>query len=180
MREVVGTDGEVELGVAGVDMQVVAADVADCGDVADGGEGEDVVGTVEQVLAELTGSAGFLAGVVVSDEEEGCVGVVDGVADDAVELSGDADAAVGHEVVHVVDDDELRIESLDEALDAAGEPPGVVALAAEDVEAEEVEAFLADGVLGEFAEDGCADVGAVDGVDPEDLAAVAGRSGEPL
>lgn len=144
--------------------------MADGGDLADGGQREDVVGAVEQVLAEFAGGASLLAGVVVADKEEGGIGVVDGVADDVVELVSDPHAAVGHEVVHVVDDEELRLELLDEALNAAGEPPVVVALVAKDVEADVVEVTLVGGVLGELAVDGCADVGAVEGVDPEDLA----------
>ena len=46
----------------------------------------------------------------------------------------------------------------------------VVSLLAEDVEAEVVEVTLAGGVLCELAVDGRADVGAVEGVDPENLA----------
>ena len=42
--EVVGADGEAELGVVGVAAEVVAADVAHSGDLALGGEREDVVG----------------------------------------------------------------------------------------------------------------------------------------
>lgn len=168
--EVVGADGEVELGVAGVHVQVVAADVSNGGVLAHGGQREDVARAGEQASAEFARGAGLLAGMVVADEEEGGVGVVDGVADGAVELSREAHAAVGHEVVDVVDDDELRLELLDEVLDAAVEPPVVVALSAEDVEAEVVEVTVASGVPRDLAEDGCGYVWAVEGVDPEDLA----------
>ena len=118
--------------------------------------------------------------MVVADEEEGGVEVVGHVADDVAELVGDVDAAVGHEVVDVVDDDEAGLELLDEGLDVACEPVNVAALVAEDVEAEEMELVLVADVVREFAVDGCADVGAVEGVDPEDLVAVAGRGGEDL
>ena len=45
--EVVGADGESELGVFGVVSHVVAVGVSDGGDVALGGDGEDVVGAGE-------------------------------------------------------------------------------------------------------------------------------------
>ena len=45
--EVVGADGESELGVFGVVSHVVAVGVSDGGGVADGGDGEDVVGAGE-------------------------------------------------------------------------------------------------------------------------------------
>ena len=103
--------------------------------------------------------------MVVADEEEGGVEVVGHVADDVAELVGDVDAAVGHEVVDVVDDDEAGLELLDEGLDVACEPVNIAALVAEDVEAEEMELVLVADVGREFAVDGSADVGAVEGVD---------------
>ena len=80
-------------------------------------------------------------------------------------------------MVDVVDDHELWVESLDELLDVADEVPVVVALLAEDVEADVVERVAGLGMLGEFAADGCADVRAVEGVYPQDAGAVAGRGG---
>lgn len=147
MREVVGPDGEVELGVVGEDAQVVSADVSHGGDLADGGKGEDVVGAGEQQFSQFACCAGLLADVVVADEQESGVGVVDGIADDAVELAGHTCPAVGHEVVDVVDDDQLRIEAVDELLDVAVEPPVVVSLSAEDVEAGVVEGVACGNVL---------------------------------
>ena len=94
--------------------------------------------------------------------------MVEDVADNAAELCGDVDAAEGHEVVDVVDDDEGRVEAVDEVLDAAVECVEVVALVAEDVETGEVEFGLADGMCLELAVELCAEVGAVDGVYPED------------
>ena len=139
MGEVVGADGEVELGEVGVVAEVEAADVAHGGDLALGGDGEDVVGVDEEVLAEVACGGCLLAEVVVADEEEAGLGVVEDVADDAAELCGDIDAAEGHEVVDVVDDDECWVELLDELLDAAVEGVEVVTLVAEDVEAGELE-----------------------------------------
>ena len=147
LREVVVTDGEVELGLVGKDAQVVSADVSHGGDLADGGKGENVVGACEQQFSQFACCACLLAGVVVADEQESGVGVVDGIADDAVELAGHTCPAVRHEVVDVVDDDQLRIEAVDELLDVAVEPPVVVALSAEDVEAGVVEGVACGNVL---------------------------------
>ena len=136
--EVVGADGETEEGIDGAATHVVAVDEADGGDVALGGEGEHVGGVEEEELAEVARGGGFLAEVVVADEEEGGLGVVGDVADDAAEVGGDCDAAEGHEVVDVVNDDEVGLEALDEA---------------------------------------GADVGAVEGVYPENLAGTIGIAG---
>ena len=170
MGEVVVADGEAELCVVGAAAEVVAVDETHRGDLALGGEGEDVVGLGEEVLAEVAGGASFLAEVVVADEEEGSGGVVEDVADDAAELGSDAYSAEGHEVVDVVDDDQLRLEVTDEGLDVAADGVEVVALATEYVEADEVEVLARRGVGDELLIDVCADVGAVEGVDPEDLA----------
>ena len=97
--EVVVADGETVLGVVGGTAEVVAPGEADGGDFALGGEGKDVGGVEEEVLAE----------VVVADEEKSGLGVVGDIADDAAEFCGDVDAAEGHEVVDVVDDDELGV-----------------------------------------------------------------------
>jgi hypothetical protein len=99
--------------------------------------------------------------------------VVENIADDVDYLGGDVDAAVGHEMVDVIDDDEVGLLLLDEGLDGSVDVPEVVTLAAEDVEADEVEVLLVDGMGCELAVDGGADVGAVEGVNPEDLAAAA-------
>ncbi len=168
--EVVVADGEAVFGVVGGTAEVVAPGEADGGDFALGGEGEDVGGVEEKVLAEVSCGAGFLAEVVVSDEEEGGFGMVGDVADDAAELCGHVHAAEGHEVVDVVNDDELGLELLNKCLDVAVDGVDVLALGAEDVEADEMEVFLGGGVGYELAVDLGADVGAVEGVDPEDLA----------
>ena len=68
LREVVWTDGETELGIGDAAAQIEAADVVYSGDIASCGEGEDVVGGVEDALAEEAACAGVLADVVVSDE----------------------------------------------------------------------------------------------------------------
>ena len=78
-------------------------------------------------------------------------------------------------MVDVVDDDELWLEPLDELLDVADEAPVVVSLAAEDVEADVVERLAGVEMLGELAEDGCADVWAVVGVYPQDAGAAGCR-----
>ena len=96
--------------------------------------------------------------------------MVGDVADDAAELCGHVHAAEWHEVVDVVDDDELGLELLNKCLDVAIDGVDVLALGAEDVEADEMEVFLGGGVGYELAVDLGADVGAVEGVDPEDLA----------
>ena len=44
--------------------------------------------------------------MVVADEEAGCGGVVECIADGMGEGVGDIDAAIGHEVVDVIDNDE--------------------------------------------------------------------------
>ena len=168
--EVVVADGEAVLGVVGGTAEVVAPGEADGSDFALGGEGEDVGGVEEKVLAEVSCGAGFLAEVVVSDEEEGGFGMVGDVADDAAELCGHVHAAEGHEVVDVVDDDEFGLELLNKCLDVAVDGVDVLALGAEDVEADEMEVFLGGGVGYELVVDLGADVGAVEGVDPEDLA----------
>ena len=177
LREVVRADGEVELRLVGEDTQVVSADVTHGSDLADGGQREDVVGAGEQELSQFACGAGFFSCVVVADEQEGGVGVVDGVTDDTVELVGHPWPAVWHEVVDVVDDDELWLEALDELLDVACEAPVVVALSAEDVEAGVVERLAGLDMLREFAEDGSADVWAVECVYPQDAGAVGGWGG---
>ena len=168
--EVVVADGEAVLGVVGGTAEVVAPDEADGGDFALGGEGEDVGGVEEKVLAEVACGAGLLAEVVVADEKEGGLGVVGDVADDAAELCGHVYTAEGHEVVDVVDDDEFGLELADEGFDVAVDGVDVLALGAEDVEADEMEVFLGGGVGDELVVDLSADVGAVESVDPEDLA----------
>jgi hypothetical protein len=73
-------------------------------------------------------------------------------------------------VVDVVNNDELGLELLNKCLDVAVDGVDVLALGAEDVETDEMEVFLGGGVGYELAVDLGADVGAVEGVDPEDLA----------
>ena len=142
-----------------------------------GGETEDIGGVEEEVLAEVAGGAGFLAEVVVADAEEGSLGVVDDIANDVAELVGGVDPAERHEVVDVVDDDELGVVLLDEVLDVAVDGVEVLPLRAKYVEADEVEVFLGGGMGEELVVDLGADVWSVEGVDPEDLAARFGRGG---
>ena len=175
--EVVGADGETEEGIDGAATHVVAVDEADGGDVALGGEGEHVGGVEEEELAEVARGGGFLAEVVVADEEEGGRGMVGDVADNAAEVGGDCDAAEGHEVVDVVNDDEVGLEALDEGLGVTVDGIDVVALAAEDVEADEVKIAAGGGMGREFMVDAGADVGAVEGVYPENLAGTIGIAG---
>ena len=104
VREVVVADGEAVLGIVGRSAQIVAPDETDGGDFALSGKGEDVGCIEKEVFAEVSCGACFFAQVVVADEEEGGLGVVGDVADDAAELGGDVYSAEGHEVVDVVDD----------------------------------------------------------------------------
>ena len=76
--------------------------------------------------------------MVVSDEEEGGLGVVGDVADDAAELCSDADAAEGHEMVDVVDDNKFGLKLTDESLDVAVYGIEIFTLPAKDVEADEM------------------------------------------
>ena len=138
MREVVIADGEAVFGVVGATAEVVAPDKANGGDFTLSGEREDVGGVEEKVLAEVSCGAGFLAEVVVSDEEEGGLGVVGDVADDAAELCSDADAAEGHEMVDVVDDNKFGLKLTDESLDVAVYGIEIFTLPAKDVEADEM------------------------------------------
>ncbi len=167
--EVVGADGESVLGVVGVAAEVVAANETYCGDFVLCGEGEDVGCIEKEVLAEVSCGRGFFAKVVVADEEEGGLGVVGDVADDAAEFCGDADAAKWHEMVDVVDNNECGIEIVDEGFDLAGDGKAISSLLAEDVKADEMEVLLVDGLRNEFTIDACANVWAVQGVDPKDL-----------
>ena len=176
--EVVVADGEAVLGVVGGTAEVVAPGEADGGDFTLGGEGEDVGGVEEKVLAEVSCGAGFLAEVVVSDEEEGGLGVVGDVADDAAEFAGDVDAAKGHEVVDVVDDDKGWLESVDESFDVAADGKHVVLHPAEHVKADEVEVILDCGMCDKLLVDLLADVRAVKAVDPEYFAGGKERCGQ--
>jgi hypothetical protein len=76
-------------------------------------------------------------------------------------------------VVDVVDDDEVRLFLLDEGLDGSVDVPEVESLPRKDVKADEVEVLLVDGMGCELVVYGGADVGAVECVNPEDLAGVA-------
>lgn len=104
--------------------------------------------------------------MVVTDEKEGCVGVIDCVTHYTAELCGNIDATVWHEMVDIVDNDELRLAFFDEALDASGDTPDIVALSTEDVKADKVEVSLGCRMGSELATDGGANVGAVDCVYP--------------
>ena len=108
--------------------------------------------------------------MVVADEEKGGLGVVGDVADDVAEFLGGVYAAEGHEVVDVVDDDEVGFVTVDECLDVAVEGVDIASLLAEEVEADKVDAFLVGGVGDKLVVYGGAYVGAVEGVDPEDFA----------
>lgn len=108
VREVITTDGETEFAVVGVMTQVVAAYVAHSCDFTLCGKREDVCGIDEELLAKISCGASFLAEMVVTDEKEGSIGVIDCVTHDATELCGNIDATVWHEMVNIVDDDELR------------------------------------------------------------------------
>lgn len=90
--EVVSPDGELVEGIQGGAAHVVAVDETHCGDIALGGEGEDVGGVEEEVLAEVSCCAGLLAEVIVTDEEEGGLGVVGDVPDDFAKLVCGVDA----------------------------------------------------------------------------------------
>ena len=166
MREVVVSYSEMVLGIVGVTAQVVAADEPHSGDFALSGKGEDVCGVKKEHLAKVACHVGFLAEVVIPDEEERSVGVVDDVSDDAAELASDVNAAKGHEVVDVVDDNEIWVGVVNESLDVAADSPEVVSLPAQHVQADEVEVFLNGGMCGKFLIDLLTDVWTVEGVDP--------------
>ena len=138
MREVVGSNGETELCVVGVVARVVAVGVTDGSDFALRRECEDVVCSGEEQFAEVACCAGFFAEMVVADEEEGSFAVVNGVSNDAGDFCCDVDAAVWHEVVDVVDDDELWLFLFDKALDGSVDVPNITPLPAEDVKADVV------------------------------------------
>ena len=80
-------------------------------------DGEDVVGGWEEHFAEIACGVGSLVEMVVADEEACRMGVVEGVAYSAVEHIGWIDAAIRHEVVDVVNDNEWRFCRLDSILD---------------------------------------------------------------
>ena len=176
--EVVGADGESVLGVVGVAAEVVAANESYCGDFALRGKREDIGGVEEEVLAEIACGAGFLAEVVVADEKEGGFGVIGDVADDAAELAGNVDAAKGHEVVDVVDDNKGWLEPVDESFDVAADGKHVVLHPAKHVKADEVEVILDGGMCDKLLVDLLADVRAVKAVDPEYFAGGKERCGQ--
>lgn len=142
VREVITTDGEAEFAVVGVMTQVVAAYVAHSCDFTLCGKREDVCGIDEELLAKISCGASFLAEMVVTDEKEGSIGVIDCVTHDAAELCGNIDATVWHEMVNIVDDNELRPALANEALDASADMPDIVTLPTEDVKADEVKILL--------------------------------------
>lgn len=168
LGEVVVADGEFEGVVDDGVAHSVAIDETDCGDVALCGEGVNVGSVDEEVLAEVACSVGFLAQMVVTDEEEGGLGVIGDVADDMAEVGGLSNAAEGHEVVDVVDDDEVGLELLEEGLDVSNEGIVVVTFTAEDIKADEVETILVNGACCEFVVNVGTNVRAVEGVYPED------------
>ena len=142
VREVITTDVEAEFAVVGVMTQVVAADVAHSCDFSLRGKREDVCCIDEELLAKISCGASFLAKMVVTDEKEGGVGVIDCVTHDAAELCGNVDATVWHEMVNIVDNNELGPALTDEALDASADMPDIVTLPTEDVKADEVKILL--------------------------------------
>lgn len=166
VREVITTDVEAEFAVVGVMTQVVAADVAHSCDFSLRGKREDVCCIDEELLAKISCGTSLFAEMVVTDEKEGCVGVIDCVTHYTAELCGNIDATVWHEMVDIVDDDELRLALFDETLDASGDTPDIVALTTEDVETDEMEILLVGHMGSELAADGGTDMGTVDGVYP--------------
>ena len=80
--------------------------------------------------------------MVVADEEESGLGMVGGVAHYLVELGSDVDAAIGHQMVDIIDDDQGGLNLLDVTLDLPGEFPEVFPERAEHVEAQKVEAVV--------------------------------------
>ena len=92
MGEVVGPNGELVEGIQGGAAHVVAVDEPHSGDIALGGEGEDVGCVEEKEFTDVACGTCLLAEVVVSDEEESGLGVVSDVPDDFAELVSCVDA----------------------------------------------------------------------------------------
>lgn len=109
--------------------------------------------------------------MIVADEKEGGLGVVGDIPHDVAELRSDVHSTEGHEMVDVVDNDEFGFVLLDEGFDFAVDEVEILPLAAEDVEADEMEIFLFWGMGKQFMVDLGADVGIVEGVNPEHFAA---------
>ena len=180
-RHVVAVDGEEELAVI-ADLVIETLDEPDLGNGLLGGDGKDVAGLGEEQLAEVARGACLLAEVVVADEEAGGVGVVEGVADGVVEGGSGIDAAVGHEVVDVVDDKQGGFDVLDSLLDVGELAVEVIAELAHLVEAKQGEARVVRVKMGNhLVEKVGAEMYAPDGVNPEDSGGlVIGRGdGEP-
>lgn len=167
MGEIAVSDREDELWLIDIDVLVCANDVH-ARDAVLGGNREDLGRVREEELAEVSRGGSTLAEVVVADEQEGALGVVEGVADDVVEGGSYVDAAVWHEVVDVVDDDECWLESSDLVFNILDDSVVVLAEDAEHVKAEEVEVSVVEReVLLHLSVELHAVVGAVYGVDPE-------------
>lgn len=105
--EVVFGDEEAELGVFWAPAEVVTGDKTDGGNFVLSRKREDVGCVEEKVLAEVSCGAGSLTEVVISDEEEGRLGVVGYIPDDSAKLCCDANATEGHEMVDVVNNDQF-------------------------------------------------------------------------
>ena len=104
MGQVVVTDGEAELVVAVV-LAKETIEEPHGGDSLLCGECKGGVGSCEECFAEVASGGCPLAEMVVSDEEARGIAVVDDVADGVVESYCGINAAIGHEVVDVVDDE---------------------------------------------------------------------------
>ena len=105
--EVVFGDEEAELGVFWAPTEVVTGDETNGGDFALCRKREDVGCVKEKVLAEVSCGAGSLTEVVISDEEEGRLGVVGDIPDDSAKLCCDANATERHKMVDVVNNDQF-------------------------------------------------------------------------
>ena len=160
---VIDVEGEGELVVAGD-----ALDALDDGGGALVGEAEDVAGDGEEPLADGAGGALGSADEVVADAQEGGLVVVEVLPDHEVEVSGEVVAAVGGEVVEVVDDDERRVEIADGVDDAVQDALVALGEGAEGIEADEPEIVLGGAEVPlDVVDDAAAGVEGVDGVDPE-------------
>ena len=131
--EVVLADGELELGAVGVTAHVVTHGETDSGDFSLGRKGKDIGCVNEKVLAEVSCCAGFLAEVIVADEEECGLGVVGDIANDVAELRSDLHTTEGHEMVDVIDNDKFRFVLLDKCFDLAVDEVKILPLVAENV-----------------------------------------------
>lgn len=166
--EVVLVDGEGELEL------VVASDATDalydrCGALV--GDTEDVVGDGEELLANEASGALCPADEVVADAEQGGAVVVEHLTHHEIEVVGTEHAALGGEVVKIVDDDECGLESVDGLEDFVMDEGAVLVEGADDIKAHQLEVLVVDIEAAlEVVDEAAGGVEGMDSVDPEHFA----------